>query len=93
MARRHVIRDSIHIRNQAWNLRDPPEGMKPIERKWICEETDVDITSIKGSTCQKIVYDKVQGVDYDKIGYSVAIFKSVQIMAKYLCLQESKWER
>ena len=24
--------------NQAWNLIDPPEGMQPIERKWIYKE-------------------------------------------------------
>ena len=29
------------------------------------------------STCQKIVYDKVQVVDYDKIGSSIAIFKRI----------------
>ncbi len=39
----HKIRDSIHVRNQVWNLVDPPEGMKPIERKWIYEEADVDV--------------------------------------------------
>ena len=39
----HKIRDSIHVRNQVWNLVDPPEGMKPIERKWIYKETDVDV--------------------------------------------------
>ena len=84
MAGRHEIRDSIHIQNQAWNLVDPTEGMKPIERKWTYEETDVNITSIKGSTCQKIGYDKVQGVDYDKIGSFIAIFKSVRIIEKIL---------
>ena len=35
----------------------------------------MDVASIKDSTCRKIVYDKVQGVDYDKIGSSVAMFK------------------
>ena len=39
------------------------------------EEIDMDIVSIKDSTCRKIVYGKVQGVDYDKIGSSVAIFE------------------
>ena len=28
--------------NQVWNLVDPPEGVKPIEHKWIYKETDVD---------------------------------------------------
>ena len=27
---------------QVWNLIDPPEGVKPTERKWIHKETDVD---------------------------------------------------
>ena len=42
MAIRHKIRDSIHIRNQVWNLVLPPEGMKPIKCKWIYKETNVD---------------------------------------------------
>jgi hypothetical protein len=43
MVKNHKICDSIHVRNQVWNLVDPPEGMKPIERKWIYEEADVDV--------------------------------------------------
>ena len=30
---------------------------------------------LKVSTCRKIVYDKIQGVDYDKIRSSVMILK------------------
>ena len=42
MAIRRRIRDSIHIQNQVWNLVVPPEGLKPIECKWIYKETDMD---------------------------------------------------
>ena len=28
--------------DQVWDLMDPPEGVKPTERKWIYKETDVD---------------------------------------------------
>ena len=33
-------------------------------------------------TCRKIVYDKVQRVDYDKIGFSVAM---LEVYADYSC--------
>ena len=42
MAIRRRIRDNIHIQDQVWNLVVPPEGLKPIECKWIYKETDVD---------------------------------------------------
>ena len=29
--------------NQVWNLVDPPEGVKPTERKWNYKYTDVDV--------------------------------------------------
>ena len=38
------------------------------------------ITSIKSMTCRKGVYDKVQRVDYDKIGFSMAMLKSVWVV-------------
>ena len=38
------------------------------------------ISSIKGSTCRKEVYDKVQRVYYDKIGSFRAMLKSVWII-------------
>ncbi len=45
--------------NQVWNLVDPPEGMKPIERKWIYK---VDrrgcIHPLKGSTYRKVFLTK-----------------------------------
>ena len=45
--------------NQVWNLVDPPEGMKPIKRKWIYK---VDICGcihpLKGSTYRKVFSTK-----------------------------------
>jgi hypothetical protein len=54
--------------NQVWNLVDPPIGMMPIERRWIYKETDVDVYIHKMLNLSKGVYDKVQKVDYNKIG-------------------------
>ena len=28
--------------DQVWDLMEPPKGVKPIERKWIYKETDMD---------------------------------------------------
>ena len=45
--------------NQVWNLVDPPEGMMPIEHKWIYKETDVDVhIHYKESTCHKDLLTK-----------------------------------
>jgi hypothetical protein len=57
------------MKNQVWNLVDPPEGMMPIERRWIYKETDMDVYIHKRINLSKGVYDKVQKVDYNKIGY------------------------
>ena len=59
---------------------DPPEGVKPTERKWIYKETDVDDLIHKRIDLSKRVYDKVQRVDYKRIGSLVAMFKSVWII-------------
>jgi hypothetical protein len=67
---RDAIKSTIEsmYKNQVWNLVDPPECVMSIERRWIYKEIDMDVYIHKGSTCQKGVYDKVQKVDYNKIG-------------------------
>jgi hypothetical protein len=60
MAWRHKIQDRIHVQNQVWNLVDPPEGMMPIECRWIYKETDMDVYIHKNLNLSKGVYDKVQ---------------------------------
>jgi hypothetical protein len=57
------------MKNQVWNLVDPPKSMMPIERRWIYKETDMDVYIHKRINLSKGVYDKVQKVDYNKIGY------------------------
>jgi hypothetical protein len=55
-------------KNQFWNLVDPPEGMMSIKRRWIYKETYVDVYIHKSLNLSKGVYDKVQKVEYNKIG-------------------------
>ena len=42
MARCHKSGIVSMYEDQVRDLMDPPEGVKPIERKWIYQETDVD---------------------------------------------------
>ena len=47
--------------NQVWNLVDPPEGMKPIERKWIYKvDRHGCIHPLKGSTYRKVFSTKFE---------------------------------
>lgn len=59
---------------------DPLEGIKPIERIWMYKDIDVDVHIHRISTCRKGVHDKIQRVDYDKIGSSVAMLKTIGII-------------
>jgi hypothetical protein len=68
--------------NQVWNLVDPPEGVKPIECKWIFKrKTDADgnVTIHKARLVAK-GFRQVQGVDYDETFSPVAMLKSVRIL-------------
>ena len=72
---------SMH-ENQVWNLIDPPEGVKPIECKWIFKrKTDADgnVTIHKARLVAK-GFRQVQGVDYDETFSPVAMLKSVRIL-------------
>jgi hypothetical protein len=55
-------------KNQVWNLVDTSEGVMFIKCSWICKETDMDVYLHKRFNLSKGVYDKVQKVDYNKIG-------------------------
>jgi hypothetical protein len=59
--------------NQVWNLVDPPEGMMPIECRWIYKERDMDVYIHKMLNLSKGVYDKVQKVDCNKVGSLVVM--------------------
>ena len=68
--------------NQVWDLVIPPEGVKPIERKWIFKRktnTDGNVTIHKARLVAK-GFRQVQGVDYDETFSPVAMLKSVRIL-------------
>ena len=68
--------------NKVWNLVDPPEGVKPIQCKWIFKrKTDADgnPTIYKARLVAK-GFSQVEGVDYDETFSPVAMLKSVRIM-------------
>ena len=62
------IRDNIHVRKSSFELDRLSRGVKPHKRKWIYKETNVDnYIHEKVRIVKNLVYDKIQGVDYDKI--------------------------
>ena len=73
--------DSMY-ENQVWNLVDPPEGVRPIECKWIYKKkTDADgnVYIHKARLVAK-GFRQIQGVDYDETFSPVAMLKSVRII-------------
>src|SRR3954469_11640900 len=68
--------------NQVWDLVIPPEGVKPIECKWIFKRktyADGNVTIHKARLVAK-GFRQVQGVDYDETFSPVAMLKSVRIL-------------
>jgi hypothetical protein len=60
--------------NQVWILVGPPNGVRPIECKWINKKKkDMDGQVAKG-------FRQVQGVDYEETFSPVAMLKSIQII-------------
>ena len=68
--------------NQVWNLVDPPNGVRPIECKWIYKkkkDMDGNVQIYKARLVAK-GFRQVQGVDYDETFSPVAMLKSIRII-------------
>src|SRR3954469_1412645 len=68
--------------NHVWRLVDPPEGVKPIECKWIFKwKTGVDgkLTVYKARLVTK-GFRQVQGIDYDDTFSLVVMLKSIRML-------------
>ena len=68
--------------NQVWNLVDPPDGVRPIECKWIYKkkkDMDGNVHIYKARLVAK-GFRQVQGIDYDKTFSPVAMLKSIWII-------------
>jgi hypothetical protein len=68
--------------NQVWNFVDPPDGVKPIECKWIYKkrrDMDGNVHIHKARLVAK-GFRQVQGVDYDETFSAVAMLKSIRII-------------
>ena len=68
--------------NDVWTLVDPPEGVKPIECKWVFKRkrgTDGKVVIYKAHLVVK-GYRQHYGIDYDKIFSPMAMLKSIWIM-------------
>jgi hypothetical protein len=68
--------------NQFWNLVDPPDGVRPIECKWIYNKKkhmDGNVHVYKARLVAK-GFRQVQGIDYDETFSPVAMIKSIQII-------------
>jgi hypothetical protein len=65
--------------NQVWNLVDPPDGVRPIESKWIYKkkkDMDGNVHDYKARLVAK-GFRQVQGIDYDETFLLVAMLKSI----------------
>jgi hypothetical protein len=68
--------------NQFWNLVDLPDGVRPIECKWIYKkkkDIDGNVQIYKAQLVAK-GFRQVQGVDYNKTFSRIAMLKSIQII-------------
>jgi hypothetical protein len=68
--------------NQVWTLVDPPDGVKPIECKWIYKKKrDMDGNDhIHKARLVAKGFRQVQGVDYNKTFSPVVMLKSIRII-------------
>jgi hypothetical protein len=65
--------------NQVWNLVDQPDGVNPIECKWIYKkkkDMDGNVHVYKARLVAKGFW-QVQGIDYDETFLLVAMLKSI----------------
>jgi len=68
--------------NQVWDLVDPPDGVRPIESKWIYKkkrDMDGNVHIYKARLVAK-GFRQVQGIDYDETFSLVAMLKSIRII-------------
>lgn len=68
--------------NKVWTLVDLPDGVKPIECKWIFKKKiymDGNIQIYKAGLVAK-GYKQVHGIDYDETYSPVAMLKSIRIL-------------
>jgi hypothetical protein len=68
--------------NQVWHLVDPPDGVRPIECKWIYKkkkDMDRNVHIYKAQLVAKGFW-QVQGVDYDETFSPVVMLKSIRII-------------
>ena len=73
--------DSMY-ENKVWTLVDPPEGVKPIECKWVFKKkTDMDgnLQTYKARLVAK-GFKQIHGIDYDETFSPVAMVKSIRIL-------------
>ena len=73
--------DSMY-ENQVWTLVDLPEGVKPIECKWVFKKkTDMDgnVQTYKARLVAK-GFRQIHGIDYDETFSPVAMVKSIRIL-------------
>ena len=74
--------------NQVWDLVIPPEGVKPIECKWIFKRktnADGNVTIHKARLVAK-GFRQVQGVDYDETFLPVAMLKFCADFTSNCCI-------
>ena len=68
--------------NDVWTLVDPPEGVKPIGRKWVFKRkrgANGKVETYKARLVAK-GYHQHYGIDYDETFSPVAMLKSIRIM-------------
>ena len=68
--------------NTVWTLVDPPEGVKPIECKWVFKRkrgADKKVETYKARLIAK-EYHQHYGIDYNEMFSPVVMFKSIRIM-------------
>ena len=68
--------------NQVWNLVDPPEGIVPIECKWILKKKTNDDGNVSIYKAWLVTkgFRQLQGIDYDETFSTVVMLKSVRII-------------
>jgi hypothetical protein len=68
--------------NQVWNLVDLPDGVRPIECKWIYKKKKNMDRNVHVYKARLVVkgFRQVQGIDYDETFSLVAMLKSIWII-------------